>query len=137
MKLPQDLNEPRCAVLLRHECGAQSHYDLMIEDPSAPPGRGRLLTWRSTEPSWRWVELGRVDLEAIEPHRRDYLMYQGPLSGGRGSVSRVDEGTVAIRDWSADGGVLDLRFGRFTGTVELRRAVNPQWVLSIKKGSAT
>ena len=127
----------RRAVLLRHQCGAASHYDLMIEDPAAPAGEGPLLTWRIAEPSWRWAGLRQVELHAIAAHRRDYLTYEGPLGGGRGEVSRVDEGEVVARNWSADGGAVDLCLTHFAGSVELRRAESARWIMSIKKGSAT
>jgi hypothetical protein len=78
-------------VLLRHELPAgaseSSHWDLMLEDGDV------LLTWR-------FVELptetgGPVAAVKLADHRREYLTYEGPVSGGRGEVRRVDAGEFA------------------------------------------
>ena len=127
--------EPRRAVLLRHTCGDATHYDLMIEDFAAAPGQGLLRTWRIAEPSWRWADLGRVELQGIDAHRRDYLTYEGPLSGGRGEVTRVDGGEVMIHEWSEQRTVLEFSFRRFSGTVEMRSDHGQGWVLIVRKAA--
>ena len=33
---------------------------------------------------------------ALPDHRREYLTYEGPVSGNRGSVARWDEGTYEV-----------------------------------------
>jgi hypothetical protein len=71
-------------VVLRHEGFGEPHFDLMIEDVRG----GQLLTWRS--PAWPPVD--GTKLTPLAAHRRAYLDYEGPLSGGRGSVRRVDQG---------------------------------------------
>jgi hypothetical protein len=75
-------------VLLRHECppefGKPSHWDLMLEDD------GALLTWSLLElptPGGLAAFATRLD-----DHRVAYLDFEGPLSGERGSVGRVDAG---------------------------------------------
>ena len=47
--------------------------------------------------TWRLVELptiggAAVVAQRLADHRRAYLSYQGPVSGGRGEVRRVDAG---------------------------------------------
>jgi hypothetical protein len=70
--------------VLRHEGVPEPHFDLMIEVTSSDP----LWTFRTV----RWpVQMGDV-LEQLPDHRREYLDYEGPISGGRGSVSRVEAG---------------------------------------------
>jgi hypothetical protein len=81
---------PRFA-LLRHELpvGARepSHWDLMLDDGDI------LLTWRLMElPTERGEPVAAVKLA---DHRREYLSYEGPVSGGRGEVRRADEGEFA------------------------------------------
>ena len=44
----------------------------------------------------------QVNAEQLPDHRRDYLEYEGPVSGGRGEVSRIEEGTYEVQRESAD-----------------------------------
>ncbi len=71
-------------VILRHENIPEPHYDLMFETaPNSP-----LLTWRS--PSWPINK--PTPLLRLPDHRSTYLDYEGPISGDRGSVVRVERG---------------------------------------------
>jgi hypothetical protein len=74
-------------VVLRHDGIADPHFDLMFE---SEPG-GALETWRSPI----WPITSRVKLTPLPPHRRDYLTDEGPVSGGRGSVTQIETGTFA------------------------------------------
>ena len=73
-------------VILRHTEGAGVHYDFMLQTGEV------LATWR--------VGVNPADLSADEEaeatkladHRLAYLDYEGPISGDRGSVHRVDRG---------------------------------------------
>lgn len=38
----------------------------------------------------------------LPDHRSSYLEYEGPVSGGRGTVSRVESGTYEVLRESAD-----------------------------------
>ena len=77
-------------VVLRHDGIAEPHYDLMFE---TEPG-SLLATWRS--PVWPIGD--RVRLTPLPPHRRDYLEYEGPVSGNRGEVKRVARGMFRQRE---------------------------------------
>ena len=72
-------------VILTHD-HPFPHWDLMLE------AGGVLRTWRLlSEPG-----PGRVVwAERLADHRIAYLEYEGPVSGGRGSVARWDYGTYA------------------------------------------
>jgi hypothetical protein len=75
-------------VLLRHEVppgfDTPSHWDLMFEDGAA------LLTWRlGTLPA---ADGEPISAERLGDHRLAYLDYEGPVSGNRGDVRRVDAG---------------------------------------------
>jgi len=72
-------------VVLHHTAVAEPHYDLMFETAR---GSG-LETFRC--PVWP-PDVGTVVVPLGE-HRREYLDYEGPVSGGRGSVMRVAAGT--------------------------------------------
>jgi hypothetical protein len=90
-------------VLLRHEMPPSgeipSHWDLMFQQGDS------LLTWRlealpaglaPAEPSP--VNAGRSHVSPpivavrLAEHRLEYLDYEGPVSGDRGEVRRVDGG---------------------------------------------
>ncbi len=115
-------------VLLFHDRGPGSHYDWMIEDPAADPGTGRLYTWRVPLPAGRWVSAGRFSLQALWPHRRDYLTYEGPLGGGRGTVRRVDQGWAEVREWAADSASFFAHLKEFHGLIRIRRVAGDQWL---------
>jgi hypothetical protein len=75
-------------VILEHD-HPHRHWDLMLEAGSV------LRTWRLDAPP----VLGQtVGAEATFDHRPLYLDYEGPVSGGRGAVSRWDSGTFAWID---------------------------------------
>ncbi|MBA4104494.1 MAG: hypothetical protein C0485_01965 [Pirellula sp.] len=110
-------------VLLRHECqpsfGKPSHWDLMLERD------GVLLTWSLPALPAAWGGEGGLAAEQIAAtrladHRIAYLDYEGPISGDRGVVTRVDGGEYEVL--SDAGGVLRVRLrGMRSGdVVELR-----------------
>jgi hypothetical protein len=71
-------------VVLRHEGIPNPHFDLMFE---TLPG-SVLATWRS--PIWP------IDTDTpvtrLTDHRREYLDFEGALTGDRGHVQRVTTG---------------------------------------------
>ena len=100
-------------VLLRHDLpDGTHHFDWML----ARDDHGPLLTYRveldislNSEP---------FEAEPIGDHRRAYLEYQGPISGGRGSVVRAAEGWCWLSE-GTDGNVRVLmKMGK--RTAELR-----------------
>src|SRR5581483_7197270 len=76
-------------VILEHD-HPERHWDFMLE-------AGEILrTWRLSSPP---APGQTVVAEASFDHRRHYLDYEGPVSGGRGRVTRWDAGTFT---WQAD-----------------------------------
>ena len=77
-------------VVLHHTDypGQPDHFDLML----AVDADGPLKTWRLT----RWPAASGDVAEPIHDHRRRYLTYEGPISGGRGEVRRVAAGEADI-----------------------------------------
>ncbi len=81
-------------VILKHSPGSSGprklHWDLMLERA------GVLQTWA----------LATLPGESIEPisaiqlpdHRLEYLEYQGPVSGHRGTVKHVERGEYEVLD---------------------------------------
>jgi hypothetical protein len=76
-------------VLLHHqmppESARLSHWDLMLERDDT----GELATWALDELPQPQLATAAVRLS---DHRADYLDYEGPVSGNRGTVARVDAG---------------------------------------------
>ncbi len=82
-------------VVLEHD-HPERHWDLMFEHGDV------LKTWRLMEYPPR---PGRdVAAVALNDHRKAYLDYEGSVSGGRGRVVRVHEGTYEIvqGDWMSE-----------------------------------
>lgn len=80
---------PRFALLEHSWDGV--HWDLLLE-------RGGVLrTWAlDGVPALGVERLGRP----LPDHRLVYLDYEGPISGDRGSVRRVDGGEYGVIEWS-------------------------------------
>ena len=76
-------------VILSHDHPTQ-HWDLMLEAGE------RLRTWRLAAMPAPGASMAA---ELLQEHRLDYLEYEGPVSGGRGSVSRWDRGRFT---WTHD-----------------------------------
>lgn len=60
------------------------HWDFLLETETL------LTTWRLLQPPAADTE---VAAERLPDHRRRYLTYEGPVSGDRGSVTRIAAGT--------------------------------------------
>jgi hypothetical protein len=114
-------------VLLRHECPADfvrpSHWDLMFES-------GDLLR------TWALNVLpgpldNTVDAEELPDHRMTYLDYEGPISGGRGTVCRSDAGTFELLALSDDCWEIQINGRELNGRLTLRRRADKRWTLAI------
>lgn len=94
-------------VILEHRWNGV-HWDVMLEVGDV------LKTWAVDAP----IRPG-VDLPArrLADHRPAYLDYQGEVSGGRGSVARVDRGEYRAVVWAERSVQVDLR-----GSLHLGRA---------------
>lgn len=98
-------------VILEH-VWTEVHWDVMLEDGET------LRTWAIDEP----IESG-VDLpaRALPNHRRVYLDYEGEVSGGRGVVRRVAQGTYTTLFESEDRLRVQLDGDQLAGPAEVRR----------------
>lgn len=104
-------------VILEHD-HPFPHLDFMIECGDT------LRTWRLLAPP---APGETITAEAIGDHRKDYLDYEGPVSGGRGRVKRWDAGHFSVESESAGEMRLKLSGDRVNGTVELRRVPGGAW----------
>jgi hypothetical protein len=107
-------------VILTH-CWPTPHWDYLVE------AGGALRAWRLlAEPR------AETDIPA-EPnftHRLLYLNYEGPLSGGRGTVARWDAGSC---EWIADEPdrvEVAIHGAKLTGLAVLRRT-DTGWVFRV------
>jgi len=105
---------PRFALLI-HDSPRGLHYDFFLEKGDV------LKTWALPHVPETGLE---IPCQALADHRPIYLDYEGPISGGRGTVARWDQGTYLIERWSDDEIVVELAGAKFTGRVELRRSAN-------------
>ncbi len=115
-------------VVLRHETHDGGHYDWLVGDPAlVGDASARLWTVRTDVPPTAWRAAGTWPLVRIGHHRRAYLNLQGPISGGRGEVRRIDRGWVVPRLWCIDRIVLTLAMSSTAGEVELCRIAGHRW----------
>ncbi len=127
-------------VLLFHECpadlAAPGHWDFMLQRDAA------LRTWRLLELPASWQRGLATFLAAdssiaatrLADHRLAYLDYQGPVSGGRGAVTRVDCGEYRV-DFEDDGALRVELFGQnLRGVVELLHGDGDVWRLRVDAG---
>ena len=98
-------------VILTHDYPFP-HWDLLLE-------------WGDHCRTWRLPSEPRpgepIEAEPLPDHRLHYLDYEGPVSGGRGTVARWDAGTYSTlpsddSDLSVElSGTRDLQIGSFSG----------------------
>jgi hypothetical protein len=93
--------------VLRHDLADGSHhFDWLI----APNAKSPLLTFRSDRPLHALAPGESTPVERLNDHRRVYLTYEGPISGGRGTVRRVAGGEVTACEPGENGLILRLRW---------------------------
>ncbi len=91
-------------VLLRHQTAENEyHWDFLFERETA------CLTFSMTGE----LPFEKAKARRLPDHRLAYLEYEGPVSGNRGSVLRVDSG-----EYVELGNTISFQGTRFHGTVE-------------------
>jgi hypothetical protein len=107
-------------VLLCHRLGNTMHWDLMLDTG------GALATWQlAADPTARPADQPDMPLPArrLADHRRLYLDYEGPVSGDRGDVVRIDRGVYILLDQQAAQWTIellgDVLSGRFSLSADL------------------
>lgn len=113
-------------VILEHDYPIL-HWDFMLEFGSI------LRTWRlNSNPR----EGSEVRAEAIGDHRRTYLDYEGPVSGGRGSVIRWDAGEFVVEEVNSKRVEVVLRGARCSGRVKLWQTLDG-WLFRLESDTNT
>src|SRR6516164_6268112 len=108
-------------VILEHDHPAL-HWDFMLEAGDV------LKTWRLAAPPRPG---GAVAAEPSFDHRPIYLDYEGPVSGGRGTVVRWDAGTFTCEE-EGESLLLRLEGGRLRGRAVLARTASGGWQLTVE-----
>jgi hypothetical protein len=75
-----------------------------------------------------------VVAEPLGDHRRDYLEYEGPVSGQRGQVSRIDAGSYETLSESRESWTVELSGVRLRGAAMLTAGIKntDKWTLSLQ-----
>jgi hypothetical protein len=92
---------------------------------------GALATWALAQPPGA---AERIPARALSNHRLAYLDYEGPISDGRGAVTRWSEGTYQIESQSEASLVVLLSGKHLTGRATLQRMgeAADEWVFSLE-----
>lgn len=116
-------------VILRHETPPGdprgTHWDLMLE------AEGALRTWAlASEPAAGET----ISADQLADHRLTYLVYEGPISGNRGAVTRCDAGTMEWDEVIDERIVVTLRGATMRGEVRLSRETpgSERWLVSFE-----
>lgn len=111
---------PSQYVILHHQLNDSEHWDFMLEQGDV------LLTWKLLKDPTD-VNNFPIPAQRIQDHRKAYLEYEGPVSGDRGSVSRIDKGTCEILQRTSSQYVFQLDGVHLKGQFSLARE-NEEWV---------
>ncbi len=108
-------------VILEHR-RADTHWDVMLERT------GTLRTWAVDS----LIHPGAtLSARALPDHRLAYLEYEGPISGDRGEVRRIAQGTYVRLEWSDERIVVDLQGDQLRGRLMLSRDGGNAWSLRL------
>jgi hypothetical protein len=104
-------------VILEHD-HPTLHWDLLLESGTI------LRAWRLSSPP---AEGAVIPAQGNTDHRLFYLDYEGPISGGRGTVKRWDAGEFAF-ELQGDGPVeVKVEGMRLRGTIILQPSPDRGW----------
>ena len=97
-------------VVLQHDHPERLHWDFMLDQGDS------LATWSlPMPPAVEHV----LPARSLPDHRREYLDYEGPVSGERGSVVRWDEGRFEWVERSPECIIIDIHGAKIVGRVRL------------------
>jgi len=126
-------------VLLEHSQPHQTHWDLMFEPAPSPESPGsKLITFCIPINPNLWTEKP-LSCEKIADHRPVYLTYEGPLTGNRGQVRRVDQGTYDPIEITNHKWLVSVQGSILTGRILLEgpKPAMDCWTLTYRKNSMT
>lgn len=119
---------PKSFVLLLHVLSDDQHWDLMFDFGTS------LATWQLAADPRLLAEktgLSAISAHRLPDHRRAYLEYEGPISGNRGHVQRVDAGRYTLLECQDNRWVLELDGRHLHGKYEISTTrESDNWVLT-------
>ena len=105
--------------VVQHHTNGRDHFDLMIEYGES------LLTWQVSALNLKLLLDGnRVEVKRIHEHRREFLSYEGLISGNRGSVKIFDSGECKSVLFDKDIIELKMRGSIFKGIIRVQKLEN-------------
>jgi hypothetical protein len=115
-------------VILQHDAPGGRHFDFMLE------ASGVLKTWQLPEPPRPGVA---IKCQALIDHRLAYLDYEGPVSGDRGSVTRLDRGEYTTEQHTETLWTVRIAGNQIVGLATLRRLseTSTRWQFELVGGS--
>jgi len=108
-------------VILHHRLDGGEHWDLMLEHGDV------LLTWQLLREPIDRASLP-IPARRIGDHRKAYLDYEGPLTRNRGTVHRVDFGSMNMVEITPECCRLVLSGQRLRGSFTLQKD-GDEWLL--------
>jgi hypothetical protein len=108
-------------VILEHDWPVR-HWDFMLESGDV------LRTWRLAAPPRPGESVAAAP---IGDHRRAYLDHEGPVSGGRGTVTRWDAGAFCW-EGAGEGVAVRLEGARLRGRARLEADGAGGWRLAFE-----
>lgn len=109
-------------VILWHDGIDEPHFDIMVE---TYPG-SMLTTWRS--PRW---PIDRATLATrLKDHRREFLDFEGELTGRRGRVTRVAAGTCTVEIGEAGAWIVQVLSGASPQKIRLKSLTPERWEIT-------
>ena len=108
-------------VILEHRTAPAVHWDFMLEWGEV------LRTWSLTQPP---APACKLDATSIPDHRKLFLDYEGPISRGRGTVTRWDSGRFTLVSGREGTIVVELAGRKLAGRATLDRKTPgaPSWL---------
>jgi len=119
-------------VILFHTGHGNDHLDLLLDLQDGP-----LATWQLMASPIDIGKAGTIAAVKLPDHRRKYLQYEGPISGGRGEVRRVDAGSVQVLESTTDRLLLEFSGTLLTGRWVLQRRQDNEWAFSLEETRAS
>ena len=120
-------------VIQRHT-NHNDHYDLMIEQENSPD----LLTWMISEESLKELLNGsQAEAKSLPDHRKEYLTYEGIISGNRGRVKIFDSGICKLLLASKDTIKINIVGRIFNGIICIQKIKKDYFIIKYSPGEVT
>ncbi len=117
-------------VVQAHSGYGPLHYDLMIQRVTS------LATWQLATPPDQARSDRALPARRLADHRLEYLTYQGPVSGGRGSVAIADKGICQVLSADQSHLLVHLEGSKLHGVYRLQSTgpLPDQWTFAPSSG---